>query len=196
MNQTIAALQAQIPALEVEIATLQQSQETRNQERSAFRVAVDFAPSNSPQAVTELRRRSMTQGVKWLEELKELDRAIASLNTLIAQKQGQLSQKQALLDKLQAQQHQQELEQQVQTSGRRLQAQAQRINQLALRLEAEIRALKGLCDEVNPIYSEWLQQPINLVEFSVPGVPFVFVQETRLELGNKGIDWEASQQQQ
>jgi len=189
MSQTIAELQAEITALQAEIPPLQGERDELHKQRSSFRVAVAFPKDNSPEALAEFHQRNASAAASWLEQLKKIDKAIQALETQLQQKQALLGHKQAHLDKLRSQQEWLELERRVQVGGKRLQSQAQKINQLAAQLEAEIQTFRGIYEEVNPSYCQWLQKPATIVEFSATAIPHVFFQGNKFELGNQEIDW-------
>ncbi|OCQ94711.1 hypothetical protein BCD67_04410 [Oscillatoriales cyanobacterium USR001] len=189
MSQMIAELQAEIPVLQAEIPSLQGELDELRKQRSTFRVAVAFPKNNSPEALAEFHQRNASAAASWLEQLKEIDRAIQALESQLKQKQSLLIQKQVLLDKLCFQQELLELERRVQAGGKRLQSQGQKINQLAAELEAEILSFRAIYEEVNPIYCQWLEKPVNIAEFSTNIIPHVYFQGNRFELGNKEIEW-------
>lgn len=190
MSQTIPELQTEVRALQAEVAILQESREKLCVQRSECRVAVSFPKNNSPEAIAEFHQQNAAFGEQWLQQIQEIDRETKIIEKQLQQKQDVLNYKQGELDKLLAGQHWQEVENHVQTGEKRLQAQARRINQAAAQLEAEIQALKALYDELNPSYSEWFQQPTQIVEFSAATIPYAFPGSSGLILGNKEIEWE------
>jgi len=189
MSLMIAELQAEIPVLQAEIPSLQGDLEELRKQRSTFRVAVAFPKNNSPAALAEFHQHNAAAAASWIEQLKEIDRHIQGLENQIKQKQSELLQKKALLEKLIVQQQLLELELRVQAGGKRLQSQGQKINQLAAELEAEILSFRAIYEEVNPIYCQWLQKPVNIVNFATNVIPHVYFQGNRFELGNKEIEW-------
>ncbi|HLO51918.1 MAG TPA: hypothetical protein VK211_26145 [Kamptonema sp.] len=189
MSQTIAQLQAEIAALQAEIPPLQGERDELNRQRSSFRVAVAFPKNNSPEALAEFHQRNASAAANWLDQLKEIDKAIKAVENQLSQKQAMLTHKQAQLDKLRSQQEWLELERRVQVGGKRLQSQAQKINQLAAQLAAEIQTFKEIYEDVNPSYCQWLQKPVTIVEFSATAIPHVFFQGNKFELGSQEIDW-------
>jgi predicted nucleic acid-binding Zn-ribbon protein len=189
MSLMIAELQAEIPVLQAEIPSLQEELEELRKQRSTFRVAVAFPKNNSPAALAEFHQHNAAAAASWIEQLKEIDRHIQGLENQIKQKQSELLQKKALLEKLIFQQQLLELELRVQAGGKRLQSQGQKINQLAAQLEAEILSFWAIYEEVNPIYCQWLQKPVNIVNFATNVIPHVYFQGNRFELGNKEIEW-------
>jgi chromosome segregation ATPase len=190
MSQTIPELQTEVRALQAEVAILQESREKLCVQRSECRVAVSFPKNNSPEAIAEFHQQNAAFGEQWLQQIQEIDRETKIIEKQLQQKQDVLNYKQGELDKLLAGQHWQEVENHVQTGEKRLQAQARRVNQAAAQLEAEIQALKALYDELNPSYSEWFQQPTQIVEFSATTIPYAFPGSSGLILGNKEIEWE------
>ncbi len=190
MSQTIPELQTEVPALQAEFAILQESREKLRIQRSECRVAVSFPKNNTPEAIAEFHQQNAAFGEQWLQQIQEIDREIQIIEKQLQQKQAVLDYKQGELDKLLAGQHWQEVENNVQTGEKRLQVQARRINQAAAQLEAEIQALKALYDELNPSYSEWFEQPTEIVDFFAKTIPYAFPGSSGLILGNKEIEWE------
>jgi chromosome segregation ATPase len=190
MSQTIPQLQTEIRALQAEIATLRESREKLCKQRSSCRVAVSFPKNNTPEALAEFHQQTAAFGEQWLQQLEEIDRETKTLEKQLQQKEPVLNYKQAELDKLLAAEHWKEVEHQVQAGEKRLQVQARRINQAAALLEAEIQALKALYEEFNPSYSEWFQEPTQIVQFSATTIPHAFPSSSGLILGNKEIEWE------
>lgn len=190
MSQTIPELQTEIRALQAEVATLQESRETLCVQRSECRVTVSFPKNNSSEAIAEFHQQNAAFGEQWLQQIQEIDRETKIIEKQLQQKQAVLDYKQGELEKLQAGQHWQEVENHVQTGEKRLQAQARRINQAAAQLEVEIQALKALYDELNPSYSEWFQQPTQIVEFSAKTIPYAVGGSSGLILANKEIEWD------
>ncbi len=190
MSQTIPELQTEIPALQAELATLQESREKLGIQRSECRVAVSFPKNNTPEAIAEFHQQNAAFGEQWLQQIQEIDRETKIIEKQLEQKQALLNYKQGELENLLAGQHWQELENHVQTGEKRLQAQARRINHVAAQLQAEIQALKALYHEFNPSYSEWFQQPTQIVEFSATTIPYAVPTSRGLILENKEIEWE------
>lgn len=153
-------------------------------------MAVSFPKNNTPEAIAEFHQQTAAFGEQWLQQIQEIDRETKNIEKQLEQKQAVLNYKQGELDKLLAGQHWQEVENNVQTGEKRLQAQARRINQAAAQLETEIQALKALYDQLNPSYSEWFQQPTQIVEFSAKTIPYAFPSSSGLILENKEIEWE------
>ncbi|MEG4089282.1 hypothetical protein [Microcoleus sp. Pol12B4] len=190
MSQTIPELQKEVRALQAEVATLQEAREKLAVQRSECRVAVSFPKNNTPEAIAEFHKQTAAFGEQWLQQIQEIDRETKNIEKQLEQKQAVLNYKQGELDKLLAGQHWQEVENNVQTGEKRLQAQARRINQASAQLEAEIQALKALYDQLNPSYSEWFQQPTQIVEFSAITIPYAFPSSSGLILDNKEIEWD------
>lgn len=190
MSQTIPELQTEVRALEAEVAILQESREKLCVQRSECRVAVSFPKNNTPEAIADFHQQNAAFGEQWLQQIQEIDRETKIIEKQLQEKQLVLNYKQGELDKLLAGQHWQEVENHVQTGEKRLQAQARRVNQAAAQLEAEIQALKALYDQLNPSYSEWFQQPTEIVDFAAKTIPYAFPGSSGLILGNKEIEWE------
>jgi chromosome segregation ATPase len=190
MSQTIPELQTEVRALQAEIATLQEAREKLCLQRSECRVTVSFPKNNTPEALAEFHQQNAAFGEQWLQRLQEIDEETKIIEKQLEPKQALLNYKQGELDKLLAGEHWKEVENHVQTGEKRLQAQARKINQAAAQLEAEIQALKALYDQLNPSYSEWFQQPTQIVEFSAKTIPYAVGSSSGLILGNKEIEWE------
>ncbi|MEG3846975.1 hypothetical protein QT971_06650 [Microcoleus sp. herbarium19] len=190
MSQTLPELQTEVRALQAEVAMLQESLEKLRVQRSECRVAVSFPKNNTPEAIAEFHQQNTAFGEQWLQQIQEIDRETKIIEKQLQEKQAVLNYKQGELDKLLAGQHWQEVEKHVQTGEKRLQAQARRINQAAAQLEAEIQALKALYDQLNPSYSEWFQQPTEIVDFAAKTIPYAFPGSSGLILGNKEIEWD------
>jgi chromosome segregation ATPase len=190
MSQTIPELQTEVRALQAEIATLQEAREKLCLQRSECRVTVSFPKNNTPEALAEFHQQNAAFGEQWLQQIQEIDRETKIIEKQLEAKQALLNYKQGELDKLLAGEHWKEVENHVQTGEKRLQAQARKINQAAAQLEAEIQALKALYDQLNPSYSEWFQQPTQIVEFSAKTIPYAVGSSSGLILGNKEIEWE------
>lgn len=188
MSQTIPELQTEIRALQAEVVTLLSSREKLCSQRSECRVAFSFPKNNTPEALAEFHQQNAGFGEQWLQQIQEIDRETKIIEKQLQQKQALLNYKQGELDKLLVQQHWQEVENHVQTGEKRLQAQARRINQAAAQLEAEIQALKALYDQLNPSYSEWFQQPTQIVDFSAKTIPYAVPSSSGLILENKEIE--------
>ena len=190
MSQTIPELQTEVRALQAEFAILQESLEKLRIQRSECRVAVSFPKNNTPEAIAEFHQQNAAFGEQWLQQIQEIDLETKIIEKQLQEKRPFLNQKEGELDKLLAGEHWQEVENHVQTGEKRLQAQARRVNQAAAQLEAEIQALKELYDILNPSYSEWFEQPTEVVEFSAKTIPYAFPGSSGLILGNKEIEWE------
>ncbi len=190
MSQTLPELQTEVRALQAEVAIQQESLEKLRVQRSECRVAVSFPKNNTPEAIAEFHQQNAAFGEQWLQQIQEIDRETKIIEKQLQEKQPVLNYKQGELDKLLAGQHWQEVENHVQTGEKRLQAQARRINQAAAQLEAEIQALKALYDQLNPSYSEWFQQPTEIVDFAAKTIPYAFPGSSGLILGNKEIEWD------
>lgn len=190
MSQTIPELQTEVRTLQAEIARLQESREKLYKQRSSCRVAVCFPKDNSPEAIAEFHQQNAAFGEQWLQQIEEIDREIGTIETQFQQTESVLNYKQAELDKWLAGEHWKKVEKDIQTGEQRLQAQARRINQAAALLEAEIRSLKAMYDDINPSYSEWFQEPTEIVEFVAKTIPQAFPSSNKLILGNKEIEWE------
>ncbi|MEG5031681.1 hypothetical protein [Microcoleus sp. AT3-D2] len=190
MSQTIPELQKEVRALQAEVATLQEAREKLAVQRSECRVAVSFPKNNTPEAIADFHKQTAAFGEQWLQQIQEIDRETKNIEKQLQQKQSLLNYKQGEVEKMLAGEHWQEVENHVQTGEKRLQAQARRINQAAAQLEAEIQALKALYDQLNPSYSEWFQQPTQIVEFSARTIPYAFPSSSGLILDNKEIEWE------
>jgi hypothetical protein len=149
-----------------------------------------FPKNNTAEAIAEFHQQNAAFGEQWLQQLEEIDRETRTIEKQLQQKEAILNYKKAELDKLLVGQHWQELENQVQMGEKRLQAQARRINQAAAQLEAEIQTLKAMYDLLNPSYSEWFQEPTQIVEFVATTIPHAFPSSRGLILGNKEIEWE------
>ncbi|MEG4318006.1 MULTISPECIES: hypothetical protein [unclassified Microcoleus] len=190
MSQTIPELQTEVRVLQAEVATLQEAREKLCVQRSECRVTVSFPKNNTQTAIAEFHQQNAAFGEQWLQQIQEIDRETQIIEKQLEQKQAVLDYKQGELDKLLAGVHWQQVENDVQTGEKRLQAQARRINQAAAQLEAELQALKALYDQLNPSYSEWFQQPTQIVEFSAKTIPYAVGGSSGLILGNKEIDWD------
>jgi chromosome segregation ATPase len=190
MSQTIPELQTEVRALQAEVATLQEAREKLCRQRSECRVTVSFPKNNTPEALAEFHQQNAAFGEQWLQQIQEIDRETKIIEKQLESKQALLNYKQGELDKLLAGEHWKEVENHVQTGEKRLQAQARKINQAAAQLEAEIQALKALYELLNPSYSEWFQQPTQIVDFSAKTIPYAFPTSSGLILGNKEIEWE------
>ena len=190
MSQTIPELQTEVRALQAEITALQENREKLYKQRTSCRVAVSFPKNNTPEAIAEFQQQTAVFGEQWLQQLEEIDREIKAIEKQLQQKEPVFNYKQAQLDELLAGEHWKEVEHDVQTGEKRLQLQARRINQAAALLESEIQALKALYDQLNPSYSEWYQQPTEIVEFVAKTIPHAFPSSSGLILGNKDIEWE------
>ena len=190
MSQTIPELQTEVRALQAEVATMQEAREKLCVQRSECRVTVSFPKNNTPEAMAEFHQQNAAFGEQWLQQIQEIERETKIIEKQLEQKQAVLNYKQGELDKLLAGQHWQKVENDIQTGEKRLQAQARKINQAAAQLEAEIQALKALYDLLNPSYSEWFQQPTEVVDFSAKTIPYAFPSSSGLILANKEIEWE------
>ena len=190
MSQTLPELQTEVRALQAEVAIQQESLEKLRVQRSECRVAVSFPKNNTPEAIAEFHQQNAAFGEQWLQQIQEIDRETKIIEKQLQEKQPVLNYKEGELDKLLAGEHWQEVENHVQTGEKRLQAQARRINQAAAQLEAEIQALKALYDQLNPSYSEWFQQPTEIVDFAAKTIPYAFPGSSGLILGNKEIEWD------
>jgi chromosome segregation ATPase len=190
MSQTIPELQTELRALQAEVATLQEAREKLCRQRSECRVTVSFPKNNTPEALAEFHQQNAAFGEQWLQQIQEIDRETKIIEKQLESKQALLNYKQGELDKLLAGEHWKEVENHVQTGEKRLQAQARKINQAAAQLEAEIQALKALYELLNPSYSEWFQQPTQIVDFSAKTIPYAFPTSSGLILGNKEIEWD------
>lgn len=188
MSQTIPELQTEVRALQAEVTALQESRQQLYKQRTSCRVTVSFPKNNTPEAMAEFQQQTAAFGEQWLQQLAEIDREIQAIEKQLQQKEAVYNYKQAELDKLLAGEHWKQIEHDVQTGEKRLQAQARRINQAAALLESEIQALKALYDQLNPSYSEWYQQPTEIVEFAAKTIPYAFPSSNRLILGNKEIE--------
>ncbi len=190
MTQTLPELQTEVRTLQAEIATLQESREKLYKQRSSCRVAVSFPKNNTPEAIAEFHQQTAAFGEQWLQQLEEIDRETKTIEKQLSQKESVINYKQAELDKMLAGQHWQEIENNIQTGEKDLQAQIHRINQLAAQLEAEIRTLKVLSDELSPSYTEWFQQPTQIVDFSAKTIPQAVAKNNGFIVESKEIDWE------
>lgn len=189
MSQTLPELQTEVRTLQAEIATLQESREKLHKQRSSCRVAVSFPKNNTPEAIAEFHQQTAAFGEQWLQQLEEIDQETRTIQKQLSQKDSILNYKQAELEKMLAGQHWQEIENRIQTGEKHLQVQIHRINQIAMQLEAEIRSLKALSDEFSPSYSEWFQQPTQIVEFSTKTIPQAVAKNNGFVLESKEIDW-------
>jgi chromosome segregation ATPase len=190
MSQTIPELQTEVQALQAEVDALRESREKLYKQRTSCRVTVSFPKNNTPEAIAEFHQQNAAFGEQWLRQLEEIDQETKAIEKQLQPKEDLLNSKQAELDNLLAGQHWQEVENHVQTGEKRLQAQARKINQAAAQLEAEIQTLKALYDLLNPSYSEWFQEPTQIVEFVARTIPHAFPGSNGLILGNKEIEWE------
>ena len=190
MSQTIPELQTEVRALQSEVTTLQESREKLGSQRSECRVTVSFPKNNTPEAIAEFHQQNAAFGEQWLQQIQEIDQETKIIEKQLQPKQALLNYKQGELDKLLAGEHWKKVENHVQTGEKRLQAQAHKINQASAQLEAEIQALKALYDELNPSYSEWFQQPTQIVEFSATTIPYAAGSSSGLILDNKEIEWQ------
>lgn len=181
MNENHGQLKTEVNALQAEVDALETEADKLRQKRSSFRVAVSFPKDNSPEALAEFQQQNARETAKWAEELQEINQALNSLEVRLAQKQAELAPKQAQLQW-------QELEEGVQIGGKQLQDQVQKINQLSEQLAAEIIALKQIYQKVNPMYCQWLQKPVETVEFRAVTIPYVFADGERFVLGSKNIE--------
>ncbi|MGL5065135.1 MAG: hypothetical protein ACRC62_34635 [Microcoleus sp.] len=190
MTQTLSELQTEVRTLHAEVTALQESREKLYKQRTSCHVTVSFPKDNTPEAIAEFQQQTAAFGEQWLQQLAEIDREIKAIENQLQQIQPTFDRKQAELDKLLAVEHWKEVEHHVQTGEKRLQQQARRINQAAAMLEAEIQALKALYDLLNPSYSEWYEQPTEIVQFTAKTLPYAFPSSGGLILGNKDIEWE------
>lgn len=190
MSQTIPELQIEVRALHAEVTALQESRDKLYQQRTSCRVTVSFPKDNTPEAIAEFQQQTAAFGEQWLQQIADIDREIKTIEKQLQQTEPVYNSKQEELDKLLAGEHWKQVEYDVQTGEKRLQAQARRINQAAALLESEIQALKLLYDQINPSYSEWYEQPTEIVEFAAKTIPCAFPSSNRLILGNKEIEWE------
>lgn len=190
MSQTLPELQTEVQALQAEVDALRESREKLCKQRTSCRVTVSFPKNNTPEAIAEFHQENAAFGERWLRQLEEIDKETQAIEKQLQPKEAVLNTKQAELDKLLTVQHWQKVENDVQTGEKRLQAQARRINQAAAQLEAEIQSLKAMYDLLNPSYSEWFEEPTQIVEFVARTIPHVFPGSSGLILGNKEIEWE------
>jgi chromosome segregation ATPase len=190
MSQTIPELQTEVRALQAEVATLQESRAKLCVQRSECRVTVSFPKNNTPEGLAEFHQQNAAFGEQWLQQIQEIDRETQIIEKQLQQKQAVLNYKQDELDKMLAGEYWKKVENHVQAGEKRLQTQARKINQAAAQLEAEIQALKALYDELNPSYSEWFQQPTQIVEFSATTIPYAAGSSSGLILANKEIEWD------
>ncbi|NJK66947.1 MAG: hypothetical protein HC789_17585 [Microcoleus sp. CSU_2_2] len=190
MSQTLPELQTEVQALQAEVDALRESREKLCKQRTSCRVTVSFPKNNTPEAIAEFHQENAAFGERWLRQLEEIDKETQAIEKQLQPKEAVLNTKQAELDKLLTVQHWQKVENDVQTGEKRLEAQARRINQAAAQLEAEIQSLKAMYDLLNPSYSEWFQEPTQIVEFVARTIPHVFPGSSGLILGNKEIEWE------
>ena len=170
----VNALQAEVDALQAEIDKLREK-------RSSFRVAVSFPKNNTPEAIAQFQRQKAKEVARWSEELQEIDRVLKPLEAQLAEKQKELAPK---ANKLQWH----ELEEGIHAGGQQLQDQVEKINELANHLDAEILTLKQMYREINPLYCQWLQKSVKVVEFKAKTIPYVFVKQDGFILGNKKIE--------
>lgn len=190
MSQTIPELQTEVQALQAEVDALRESREKLCKQRTSCRVTVSFPKNNTPEAIAEFHQQNAAFGEQWLQQLEEIDMETKAIEKQLQPIEAVLNIKQAELNKLLAGQHWQEVENHVQTGEKRLQAQARKINQAAAQLEAEIQTLKAMYDLLNPSYSEWFQEPTQIVDFVAKTIPYAFPGSSGLILGNKEIEWE------
>lgn len=175
---TTEQLQSEVAAYQQEIANLQSQRDALDQKRTTFRVAVSFPQSQSPEDLKKFQQQNSQAVAAWSEELKQIDQTIAILDREIVEKQANLTHF-----------YWQNIEGFVQLANQQLQDQAQKVNQLASQLETEIRELKKIYYEVNPIYCDWLKQKIEVVKFSATTIPYVVFKGDRFELESQGILW-------
>lgn len=190
MSQTIPELQTEVRALEAEVRALQESREKLGKQRSSCRIAVSFPKDNTPEAIAEFHQQNAAFGEQWLQQLQEIDRETKTIEKQLQQTESVLNSTQANLDKLLAGEHWKKVETDIQTGEQRLQAQARRINQAAALLEAEIRTLKAMYEDLNPSYSEWFQEQKEIVEFVATTIPNAVASSSGLILANKQIEWD------
>lgn len=181
MSDNMGQLKAEVNALQAEIEALQAEIDKLQERRSSFRVAVSFPKDNTPEAIAQFQRQKAKEVARWSEELEEINRALKPLEVQLAQKQTELAPKASQLQW-------QELEEGIQAGGQQLQEQVEKINELANRLDAEILTLKQIYREVNPLYCQWLQKSVKVVEFKAKTTPYVFVKKDGFILGNKKIE--------
>ncbi|MDY6803203.1 MAG: hypothetical protein SXA11_05280 [Cyanobacteriota bacterium] len=181
MSDNIGQLKTEVKALEAEIEALQLEIDKLRERRSSFRVAVSFPKNNSPEALAQFQRQKAKEVARWSEELEEINQTLKALEEQLAQKQAELAPKASQLQW-------QELEEGIHEGGQRLQEQVTKINELADGLNAEISTLKQIYREVNPLYCQWLQKSVKVVEFKGKTIPYVFVKKDGFILGNKKIE--------
>lgn len=174
-----AQLQSEVTAYQEEIAQLQSQRDRLDQKRTAFRVSVSFPKSQSLEDLAQFHRQNTQAVAQWSQELKKIDQEIAALDEKIAQKQASLTQF-----------YWQNIEGFVQFANQQLQEQSQKVNQLAAQLESEIRELRKIYREVNPIYCDWLKQKIEVVTFSDTTIPYVVFKGDRFALEGQAIMWQ------
>lgn len=186
MSENMGQLKTEVNALEAEVDGLQGEIEKLREKRSSFRVALSFPKDNSPEAIAQFQRQKAKEVARWSEELQEINQALKLLEIQLAQKQGELAPKRRKLQW-------QELEEDLQKGGQQLQEQVEKINELANRLGGEILTLKQIYREVNPIYCQWLEKPVKVVEFKAKTIPYVFVKQEGFILGNKKIEGDSQE---
>ncbi|NEP39978.1 MAG: hypothetical protein F6K35_12330 [Okeania sp. SIO2H7] len=186
MSDDIGQLKTEVNALQAEVDALQAEVNKLQEKRSSFRVAVSFPKDNSPEAIAQFQRQKAQEVARWSLELEEINQALKPLEMQLAQKQAELAPKQKQLQW-------QELEEELHAGGQQLQEQVTKINGLADGLQGEILALKQIYREINPIYCQWLQKSVKIVEFKAKTIPYIFVKKDGFVLGNKKLEGDSQE---
>ena len=180
MKENIAELKLEIDTLYTEIDSLEGQIETLSQKRSSFQINVSFPRDSTPEVLAEFRKKNTEEAARWQVEVKEINQSLKVLKLQLNQKKTTLQEKKSQLKYL-------ELQQQVYEGAKDLQEQVQKVNEKANQLEVEIQNLKQICQQLNPLYHQWVKNPANIMDFNATTIPYVYIQDNSFELGNKNI---------
>lgn len=174
-------LQTEVDSLQKEVNDLTSEITALQKDRATFQINITFLSDHSPETLQEFQQAHAQQKEDWAEYLREMKQALAKYQQELDRKQSVLSEKQEILDW-------EKLDHQVKTGGKALQEQANKINQLAQQLESELQTLKSLAGQFNPVYSQWLNAPANIMQFRATTIPNVIIQSEGFEVRDKKID--------
>ena len=180
MKENVDELKLEIDTLHRAIDSLQSQIETLSQKRSSFQINISFPKDNTPEVLAEFRQKNIEEAAKWQGEIQKINQALKVLKPQLNQKKITLQEKKYRLQYL-------ELQQQVYEGAKNLQEQVQKVNEKANQLEVEIQNLKQICQQLNPLYHQWVKNPANIVDFNATTIPYVYIQDNSFELGNKNI---------
>ncbi len=161
-------LQTEIDTLQKEVNDLTSEITTLQKDRATFQINITFLADHSSETLQEFQQAHAQQ-------------ALAKYQQELARKRSVLSEKREILEW-------EKLDHQVKTGGKALQDQANKINQLTQQLESELQTLKSLAGQLNPVYSQWLNAPANIMQFKATTVPTVIIQSEGFEVRDKKID--------